>query len=76
MLIAGPAVAVVGAMGAGIAAASDEGDCGEVKDRWDGDESANFFVCDMYGILPSPSCPHHLVSGGARDGAGGVGGDQ
>lgn len=32
MLIAGPAVAVVGAVGAGIAAASDKGDCGEVKD--------------------------------------------
>lgn len=30
MLIAGPAVAVVGAMGAGIVAASDKGDCGEV----------------------------------------------
>lgn len=30
MLIAGPAVAVVGAMGAGIMAASDKGDCGEV----------------------------------------------
>ncbi len=31
MLIAGPAVAVVGAMGAGIMAASDKGDCGEVR---------------------------------------------
>lgn len=30
MILAGPAVAVVGAVGAGIAAASDKGDCGEV----------------------------------------------